>query len=72
MAILRREIEFLSGDHGKIRREDLEARIRPILLQVRRAYRGLSRGVQTIVGDAFAEFEYRCQLLLQRTRLSYG
>jgi radical SAM superfamily enzyme YgiQ (UPF0313 family) len=72
LAILRREIEFLTGDQGKIRREELDARIRPILLPVRRAYRGLSRGVQTIVGDAFADFERRCQNLLQRNRASYG
>ena len=72
LAILRREIEFLTGDQGKIRREELEARIRPILLPVRRAYRGLSRGVQTIVGDAFADFERRCQNLLQRNRTTYG
>ena len=72
LAILRREIEFLSGDQGKIHREELEARIRPILQPVRRAYRRLSRSVQTIVGDAFADFEHRCQYLLQRTRPSYG
>jgi len=72
LAVLRREIEFLSGDQGKVRREELEGRVRPILLSVRRAYRGLNRGVQTIVGDAFADFEYRCQRLLQRTRASYG
>jgi len=72
LAILRREIEFLTSTQGKIRREDLETRIRPILLPVRRAYRGLSRGVQTIVSDAFADFELRCQRLLQRNRLNYG
>ncbi|UCF98042.1 MAG: B12-binding domain-containing radical SAM protein [Spirochaetaceae bacterium] len=72
LAILRREIEFLTNTQMKIHRRDLEARIRPILLSVRRAYRGLSRGVQTIVGDAFLDFERRCQHLLQHTRPSYG
>ena len=72
LAMLRREIEFFTGDQGKVHREELEARIRPILLPVRRAYRGLSRGVQTIVGDAFADFEHRCKRLLKRTRVSYG
>jgi radical SAM superfamily enzyme YgiQ (UPF0313 family) len=70
--VVRREIEFLSSDPGRVRREELEVRIRPILQSVRRTYRGLSRGVQTIVGDAFTDFEYRCQRLLQRTRMSYG
>jgi hypothetical protein len=72
LTTVRREIEFLTGDPGKVRREDLEARVRPILLSVRRTYRRLSRGVQTIVGDAFADFELRCQKLLQRGRISYG
>jgi hypothetical protein len=72
LAMLRREIEFLTGDQGKIRREELEARVKPILLPVRRTYRRLSRGVQTIVGDAFADFEVRCQNLLRRNRISYG
>ena len=72
LATLRREIEFLTGDQGKVRREELEARIRPILLPVRRTYRRLSRGVQIIIGDAFAEFEVRCQRLLQRNPISYG
>jgi radical SAM superfamily enzyme YgiQ (UPF0313 family) len=72
LAVVRREIEFLTSDQGKIRREELEAKIRPFLLPVRRTYRGLSRGVQTIVGDAFMEFERRCQRLLQRKRLSYS
>jgi radical SAM superfamily enzyme YgiQ (UPF0313 family) len=72
LAAVRREIEFLTGDPGKVHREDLEAAIRPILLSARRTYRRLSRGVQTIVGDAFADFENRCQNLLQRGRISYG
>jgi hypothetical protein len=72
LGILRREIDFLTGVHGRIHREDLEARIRPILLQVRRTYRGLGRAVQMIVGDAFADFEHRCQGLLQRIRVSYS
>ena len=72
LATVRREVEFLTGDRGKVRREDLEARIRPILVSVRRTYRRLSRGVQTIVGDAFTDFEVRCQNLLQRGRISYG
>jgi radical SAM superfamily enzyme YgiQ (UPF0313 family) len=72
LATVRREIEFLTGDPGKIRREDLETRIRPVLLSVRRTYRRLSRGVQTIVGDAFVDFELRCQNILKRNRISYG
>ncbi len=72
LAMLRREVEFFTGDQGKVHREELEARIRPLLLPVRRAYRGLSRGVQTIVGDAFADFEHRCQRLLKRNHVSYG
>jgi radical SAM superfamily enzyme YgiQ (UPF0313 family) len=72
LAAVRREIEFLTGDPGKVRREDLEARIRPVLLSVRRTYRRLSRGVRTIVGDAFADFELYCQNLLQRNHISYG
>ena len=72
LSTVRREIEFLTGDPGKVRREDLEDRIRPFLLSVRRTYRRLSRGVQTIVGEAFADFELRCQKLLQRGRISYG
>ena len=72
LAVLRREIEFLSSAQGKLRREELEARIRPIVLSVRKTYAGLSRGVQSIVGDAFAEFEHRCQVLLQPVRVFYG
>jgi radical SAM superfamily enzyme YgiQ (UPF0313 family) len=72
LTMLRREIEFLTGDQGKVRREELEARVRPILLSVHRTYKRLSRGVQTIVGDAFADFEAHCQKLLQRSRISYG
>ena len=72
LTMLRREIEFLAGDQGKVRREELEARVRPILLSVHRTYKRLSRGVQTIVGDAFADFEVHYQKLLQRTRISYG
>jgi len=44
LAMLRREIEFLTGDQGKIRREELEARVRPILLSVHRTYKRFSRG----------------------------
>jgi radical SAM superfamily enzyme YgiQ (UPF0313 family) len=72
LSMLRREIEFITGDQGKVHREELEARIRPILLSVRRTYRRLSRDAQTIVGDAFVDFEHRCQNLLQRGRVSYG
>lgn len=72
LAMLRGEIEFLSGDRGKVRREELEARVRPIIQSVRRTYRGLSRGARAIAGDAFTEFEHRVQGLLQRNRLSYG
>jgi radical SAM superfamily enzyme YgiQ (UPF0313 family) len=72
LATVRREIEFLTGDPGRVRREELEARIRPVLLSVHRTYRRLSRGVQTIVGDAFADFEIRCQHLIQRNCISYG
>ncbi|MBN2553248.1 MAG: B12-binding domain-containing radical SAM protein, partial [Spirochaetales bacterium] len=72
LAVLRREIEFFGSAQGKVRREELEARIRPIVLSVRRTYGGLSRGVQSIVADAFAEFEHRCQVLLQPFRVSHG
>jgi radical SAM superfamily enzyme YgiQ (UPF0313 family) len=72
LALLRREIEFLTSSPGKIRKEELEARIRPITLPVRRAYRGLNRGVRMIVGDAFVDFERRCQHLLQRIRPLYS
>ena len=72
LAMLRREIEFLTGDPGKVRREELETRVRPLVLSVRRTYRRLSRGVQTIVQDALADFEIRYQKLLQRHRVSYG
>lgn len=72
LAALRREVEVVTSTRSKIRREELEARIRAFLLPVRRAYRGLSRGVQTIVDEAFLDFERGCQLLLQRTRLAYS
>jgi radical SAM superfamily enzyme YgiQ (UPF0313 family) len=72
LAMLRREIEFLSGDRGRDRREELEVQVRPIVQSVRRTYRGLSRGARSIAGDAFAEFEHRVQGLLQRNRPSYG
>jgi radical SAM superfamily enzyme YgiQ (UPF0313 family) len=70
LAVLRREVEFLTNASATVRREDVEARLRGILLPVHRAYKGLSTGVQTIVGEAFLDFERRCQVLLQRTRLS--
>lgn len=72
LAALRREVEAVTSARSKVRREELEARIHVVLRPVRRAYRGLSRGVQTIVGEAFYDFERRCQLLLQRTSLSYS
>jgi radical SAM superfamily enzyme YgiQ (UPF0313 family) len=72
LAALRREVEAVTSARSKVRREELEARIHVFLRPVRRAYRGLSRGVQTLVGEAFYDFERRCQLLLQRTSLSYS
>jgi hypothetical protein len=72
LAALRREVEVVANARSKVHLEELEARIQAFLRPVRRAYRGLSRGVQTIVGEAFFDFESRCQLLLQRTSLSYS
>ena len=72
LAALRREVEVATSARSKVRREELEARIHAFLRPVRRAYRGLSRGVQRIVGEAFFDFERRCQLLLQGTSLSYS
>jgi hypothetical protein len=72
LAALHREVEVVASARSKVRREELEARVRAFLRPVRRAYRGLSRGVRTIVGEAFMDFESRCQLLLQRTGLSYS
>ncbi len=72
LAALHREVEVVASARSKVRREELEARVREFLRPVRRAYRGLSRGVRTIVGEAFMDFESRCQLLLQRTGLSYS
>jgi radical SAM superfamily enzyme YgiQ (UPF0313 family) len=72
LAVLRKEVEFLTSAPVTIRREDVEARLQGILLPAQRAYRGLSRGVQTIVGESFLDFERRCHALLQRTRLSYS
>jgi hypothetical protein len=72
LAALHREVEVVASARSKVRREELEARVRAFLRPVRRAYRGLSRGVRTIVGEAFMDFESRCQLLLRRTGLSYS
>jgi radical SAM superfamily enzyme YgiQ (UPF0313 family) len=72
LAALHREVEIVASARSKFRREDVEARVKAFLRPVRRAYRGLGRGVRTIVGEAFMDFERRCQLLLQRTGLSYS
>jgi hypothetical protein len=72
LAALHREVEIVASARSKIRREDVEARVKAFLRPVRRAYRGLGRGVRTIVGEAFMDFERRCQLLVQRTGLSYS
>jgi hypothetical protein len=72
LTTVRREIEFLTGDPGRVRRADLEARVRPILISVHRTYRRLSWGVQIIVGDALEDFERRCQNMLRPGRISYG
>jgi radical SAM superfamily enzyme YgiQ (UPF0313 family) len=72
LAALRREVEVAANSRSKAHLEELEARVKAFLRPVRRAYRGLSRGVRTIVGEAFLDFERRCQLLLQRTSLSYS
>lgn len=69
-AVLGREVASIAKLGQNARLRELESRVRGLLLNVQRTYRGLGRGVRNLVEDAFYDFERRCQTALRRITLT--